>query len=256
MALYGKDQVIGVRERLGQTGFQDVRLQESGSLMRRSTAKSRAIGQDKFADIQYKQNQDLYGPVEKIKGWQEAGYEVSQSFKNSIASEYKVASAKQSDMLDGFPVPVVDAESDSVPVVDNFDSLVGLVAGFEGFSGVTYDDYKQESIGYGSKATNASQIVTEPQAKEMLVADLKAAEKAVNELADKHGYNFTAGQTLALASFTQNLGRSNLNKLFNNGKRNIKEISTMMLEYNRAGGKKLDGLVKRRAAEQKLFKGG
>ena len=57
--------------------------------------------------------------------------------------------------------------------------------------------------------------------------------------------------------FTYNINSSQYSvALFNNGKRNIKEISTMMLEYNRAGGKKLDGLVKRRAAEQKLFKGG
>ena len=29
----------------------------------------------------------------------------------------------------------------------------------------------------------------------------------------------------------------------------------MMLEYNKAGGEKLPGLVERREAEQKLFKG-
>ena len=114
MSLYGKDQVIGVRERLGQTGFQDVRLQESGSLMKRSTAKSRAIGQDRFADIQYQQNQNLYSPAEKIKEWQDAGYQVSQSFKNSVSSEYKVASGKESDMLYGeYPVAQTDISIDA-----------------------------------------------------------------------------------------------------------------------------------------------
>jgi len=114
MSLYGKDQVIGVRERLGQTGFQDVRLQESGSLMKRSTAKSRAIGQDRFADIQYQQNQNLYSPAEKIKEWQDAGYQVSQSFKNSVSSEYKVASGKESDMLYGeYPVAKTDISIDA-----------------------------------------------------------------------------------------------------------------------------------------------
>ena len=114
MSLYGKDQVIGVRERLGQTGFQDVRLQESGSLMKRSTAKSRAIGQDRFADIQYQQIQNLYSPAEKIKEWQDAGYQVSQSFKNSVSSEYKVASGKESDMLYGeYPVAQTDISIDA-----------------------------------------------------------------------------------------------------------------------------------------------
>ena len=114
MSLYGKDQVIGVRERLGQTGFQDVRLQESGSLMKRSTAKSRAIGQDRFADIQYQQNQNLYSPAEKIKEWQDVGYQVSQSFKNSVSSEYKVASGKESDMLYGeYPVAQTDISIDA-----------------------------------------------------------------------------------------------------------------------------------------------
>ena len=56
----------------------------------------------------------MYSPAEKIKEWQDAGYQVSQSFKNSVSSEYKVASGKESDMLYGeYPVAKTDISIDA-----------------------------------------------------------------------------------------------------------------------------------------------
>ena len=89
----------------------------------------------------------------------------------------------------------------------------------------------------------------------MLELDLTKARGSVTDLSSKYNYQFTENQILALTSFTHNLGRTNLNRLLDKGSRSVSEISTMMLEYNKAGGEKLPGLVERRKAEQKLFKG-
>jgi GH24 family phage-related lysozyme (muramidase) len=246
MSLYNKKEILRARKRLGQVGFQNQRVLESKALMERGVAVNMARGKKR---LEYIRAEAAYEPAEKIKEWQQANYEVSKSFKDSVANEYKVASSTQDDMLKGFSVPTVDPDSTST-------SLVNLVAGFESFRETPYDDYKQQSIGYGSKASGKDQVVTEEQAKIMLLKDLSSAKKSVEDLQDKYGYKFTKNQIDALTSFTQNLGRSRLNQLMDGGKRNIQEIAKMMLEYNKAGGKKLDGLVARRLAEQKLFKGG
>ena len=45
----------------------------------------------------------------------------------------------------------------------------------------------------------------------------------------------------------------NLNQLTENGKRDKETIAKKILEYNKAGGKVLPGLVNRRKAEYNLF---
>ena len=55
----------------------------------------------------------------------------------------------------------------------------------------------------------------------------------------------------ALVSFAFNIG--NIDQLTANGTRDVKTISQKMLQYNKAAGKTLDGLTKRRKAEQELF---
>ena len=52
-------------------------------------------------------------------------------------------------------------------------------------------------------------------------------------------------------SFAFNLG--SINQLTANGKRSIQEISAKILAYNKAGGKALAGLTRRRKAEKVLF---
>ena len=71
--------------------------------------------------------------------------------------------------------------------------------------------------------------------------------------AEENGYDWAPHQIDALTSFSYNLGLGNLNKLTEEGTRGDQEISEMILEYNKAGGKPLKGLTKRRQAEAKLF---
>ena len=64
-------------------------------------------------------------------------------------------------------------------------------------------------------------------------------------------YNFNTSQIDALVSFAFNIG--SIDGLTNHGKRSISEIKEKMLLYNKAGGKELKGLTRRRKAELRLF---
>ena len=135
-------------------------------------------------------------------------------------------------------------------------NLVEFVMEYEKFSSTAYDDFKQTSIGYGTKASSKDQTITEAEAKKLLEKDLDAARKTVLKLKETAGYDWNENQVDALTSFTYNLGAGNLRKLTDNGKRGDEEIADMLPEYKYAGGKVRDGLIKRRAAELKLFNEG
>ena len=134
-------------------------------------------------------------------------------------------------------------------------SIVGLDL-IKKYEGCRLSAYKDSTgvltIGYGhTSGVKEGQTITQAQADIYLRADVANAEKYVN----KHHahYNFNQNQYDALTSFTFNLGGGNLTKLTNSDKRTIKEISEKIPAYNKAGGKVLNGLVKRRAEEQALF---
>ena len=135
-------------------------------------------------------------------------------------------------------------------------NLVEFIIELEDFSPTAYDDFKQTSIGYGTKATSKDQTITEPEARKLMEKDLDAARKTVLKLKETAGYDWNENQVDALTSFTYNLGAGNLRKLTENGTRGDEEIADMLPEYKYAGGKVRDGLVKRRAAELKLFNEG
>lgn len=108
------------------------------------------------------------------------------------------------------------------------------------------------TIGYGHTAgVEKGMVITQAKADAYLKADCAKFEKAVNKYYSK--YKFNQNQFDALVSFTYNCGAGNLNKLLNNGERSISEISTKITAYNKASGKVLNGLVKRRAEEKALF---
>ena len=95
------------------------------------------------------------------------------------------------------------------------------------------------------------QTITQAQADSFLKADCANAEKAVNGYDGR--YHWNQNQFDALVSFTFNCGSRNLRTLLQNGQRTISEISAKIPAYNKAGGKVLKGLVRRRAAEKELF---
>lgn len=131
------------------------------------------------------------------------------------------------------------------------EGFLGFVKGFEGFTAKPVGDYKQTSIGYGTRARKGEKNISKAEADRRLRSELSTHRSRVVKHATKHGYNFTEGQINALTSFDFNTGR--LEQLTANGTRSPSTIAKKMLAYRKAGGKVLQGLVKRRRAEQRMF---
>ena len=128
-----------------------------------------------------------------------------------------------------------------------------LIEQFEGLRLTAYKATRRDkyyTIGYGHYGADVKQgmTITEAQAEAYLRQDVAEAEAAVNKYS---GYGWNQNQFDALVSFAYNVG--NIDGLTNNGKRSIAEISAKIPEYVYSGGVKLEGLVRRRAAEKALF---
>ena len=128
---------------------------------------------------------------------------------------------------------------------------LNLIKKFEGCRLEAYRDPAGVlTIGYGhTHGVQEGMRITQETADEYLRDDCAAAEKNVNGFDAK--YHWNQNQFDALVSFAFNLG--SINQLTANGTRSIAEISAKIPEYCHAGGKKLSGLVRRRAAEKELF---
>lgn len=130
---------------------------------------------------------------------------------------------------------------------------VEFIKSCEGCSLKAYiDTAGVRTIGYGHAYWEGEVIISEEKASELLKSDLKKFESAVEKFNAK--YNWTQNEFDALVSFAFNLG--GIEKLTADGTRSKKEISEKMLLYYNSGGKKIPGLVKRRIAEQMIFREG
>jgi len=110
--------------------------------------------------------------------------------------------------------------------------------------------------GYGStKGVKEGDTITQDEAEELLIKDLEVFEKAVN---DAVKVAMVQCQFDALVSWTFNLGPGNLNSstmLKKLNGREFDEVSEQMKRWNKANGKTLDGLIRRREAEALLYEG-
>jgi len=117
------------------------------------------------------------------------------------------------------------------------------------------------TIGYGHTSDAAfkvgpGQTITEAKAAELLRLDLREAEQAVD---DAVTVSLTDNQFGALVSFTFNVGaaalrKSALLKKLNAGAYDA--VPAELAKWNKAGGKVVQGLVNRRAAEAGLWSTG
>ena len=113
------------------------------------------------------------------------------------------------------------------------------------------------TVGYGHTGdVQPGECVTEPEAEMLLIGDLEDAEEAVERYVniDLEQHEFDA-----LVSFTFNCGSgalksSTLLKLLNAGNRTA--AAAQFLRWDKAGGKPLKGLTRRRQAEKEMFLGG
>lgn len=139
---------------------------------------------------------------------------------------------------------------------------IELVKICEGFKATAYlCPAKIPTIGYGhigadvTAADVGKKTITEAEADALLRKDLKTAENGVKKCVT---VALNQGQFDALVSFVYNLGAGNLQSSTLLKKLNAGDTAGAAEEFHKwrkAGGKVLEGLVKRRAAESAIFLG-
>ena len=134
-------------------------------------------------------------------------------------------------------------------------ALAEFVAVWEGFSAVAYQCSAQVwTIGYGTTAgVKRGDIITHGEALDQLMTHLEDDARTVDRVV---AITLKQHERDALISLSYNIGRaafsrSTLLRLLNSG--NKTGAADQILRWNRAGGRVVLGLVKRRTAERNLF---
>ena len=130
-----------------------------------------------------------------------------------------------------------------------------LIKSFEGLRLSAYKDVVGVvTIGYGTTTgVKMGDTITKERAEELLREDVKRFEGYVDRLVK---VPLTQGQHDALVSFVYNLGPGALEKSTLLDQLNRGDYDSAAEQFDRwvfAGGQKLAGLVRRRAAERALF---
>lgn len=128
------------------------------------------------------------------------------------------------------------------------------------FEGCELEAYKCPAgvwtIGYGHiKGVKEGMTITEQQAEEMLKSELNEYEGYINNLVTAE---LNQNQFDAMVSWVYNLGGGNLGastllKVLNAG--DYDGVPAQIMRWNKAGGKVLEGLTRRRQAEADMFSG-
>ena len=132
---------------------------------------------------------------------------------------------------------------------------IDMVKHFEGFKAVAYlCPANVWTIGYGrTKNVKDGDITSMPQATRDLEEELVEFGEQVHRVVD---VELSQNEFDALTSWTYNLGVGNLQsstllKKLNSGDKN--SVPSEMVRWNKAAGKVLAGLTRRREAEAKLW---
>ena len=132
---------------------------------------------------------------------------------------------------------------------------IQLVKHFEGFEDTAYlCPANVWTIGYGrTRNVKEGDKITEPQAERDLLEEL---EEFKHQVLDSVKVELKQNELDALTSWTYNLGVGNLKsstllKKLNAG--NKDEVPAEIVRWNKANGKVLAGLTKRREAEAELW---
>jgi len=111
------------------------------------------------------------------------------------------------------------------------------------------------TIGFGStRGVSMDMEITQERAEALLLEDISDFEEEVNKCVK---VPLTQNQFDALVAWTFNLGGTNLRnstmlKVLNEGE--YEKVPSEMKRWNKAAGKTLEGLIRRREAESLLFK--
>jgi len=134
---------------------------------------------------------------------------------------------------------------------------VALIKKFEGCELEAYQcSANVWTIGYGhTRGVEEGDTCSQKDAESMLVEDLEEFEGYVNDIVQ---CPLEQNQFDALVAWTYNLGPTNLREstlLIRLNEEDYNDVPTQIRRWNKAGGKVLDGLVRRREAEALLFLG-
>lgn len=130
---------------------------------------------------------------------------------------------------------------------------LNLIKSFEGLKLTAYRcPAGKWTIGYGhTKGVKKGMYISEEVATHFLIEDVQRVEPVINSYDDI--YHWTQNEFDALTSFAFNCGIGNLKKLLKYGQRTKSQIADAILLYNKANGRVLRGLIRRRKAERELF---
>ena len=128
------------------------------------------------------------------------------------------------------------------------------------FEGCELEAYKCAAgvwtIGYGStKGVKESDAITQEEADELLLHEMEEYEGYINDLVET---DLKQNEFDAMVSWVFNLGSSNLSSSTLLNRLNNKvwdDVPAQIKRWNKAGGKVLQGLIRRREAEALLFEG-
>lgn len=133
-------------------------------------------------------------------------------------------------------------------------SYLAAIQRFEGFTPVAQPDYAQLSNGYGTRARYAGEQITREEAEKRFQEEIASARAIV----ERHAPHVDEGTKAALTSLTFNAGdkwtRSGLGEAIRSN--DLVTARDLFLQYNKAGGETLSGLVKRRVEEANWIGGG
>lgn len=147
-----------------------------------------------------------------------------------------------------------------LPVKDltHSQAAVDIIKEFEGYRSKAYlDAVGIPTIGYGFvKGVSLGDTITKEDAVKRLEDEISEHTAAIHQRVKVPLYQYEYD---ALASFIFNVGkgafaRSTLLKKLNQG--DYKGAADELLRWDKAGGKSLRGLTRRREAERKMFLGG
>ena len=134
---------------------------------------------------------------------------------------------------------------------------ISLIKHFEGCGLEAYQDSVGIwTIGYGTiKGVKEGDQINQDEAEHLLEEEMPEYEGYINDMVE---VPLQQNQFDALCSWVFNLGPNNLKSstllaVLNQGK--YKDVPEQIIRWNKAGGKILEGLKKRRASESLLFQG-
>ena len=137
------------------------------------------------------------------------------------------------------------------------DKGLALIKEFEGCKLTAYQDSVGVwTVGYGhTKTAMRCMVITQAQADELLARDVAehaaGVYKALQVKLEQH--QFDSVVSLAFNVGVKTVRNSTLLKMINRG--DAKMAAAQFDRWNKAGGKVLAGLTRRRAAERKMYEG-